>query len=393
MWIVAPITRAVDDKTAKTLLGDSFKRQLKYDGTYSAVSFICSKTDDISITEAAESLNLEAEISESWTQAEDLREKKDSLQKKIRRLKETKATYGDNLDECEAKYDTWDELQSQLSEGKTVYAPADGSKKRKRGREPSGSRKNRVSDIDDDSFSDSDASDKENSQPGEDRRPLDEEAIEKMLASLKSERKRIREARKALDTEIASIGKEIQRMQTEREELLAESKAICIKGRNEYSREAIRHDFAMGIKDLDQENAVEEDDTTFDPDQDIRDYDEVARSLPVFCISSRAYQKLSGRLRKDDFQSHGFASVDDTEVPKLQEHAKKLTEKGRASHCRRFLNNFLQLVNSMKLWAASDNSRSTLTDLEKRREEMHLTKLLNDLKKVCNPATHDNSYG
>jgi hypothetical protein len=29
LWIVAPITRAVDDKSAKNLLGDSFKRQRK----------------------------------------------------------------------------------------------------------------------------------------------------------------------------------------------------------------------------------------------------------------------------------------------------------------------------------------------------------------------------
>lgn len=48
LWIVADITRAVDDKTAKSLLGDSFKRQLKYDGTYSAVTFICSKTGEFS---------------------------------------------------------------------------------------------------------------------------------------------------------------------------------------------------------------------------------------------------------------------------------------------------------------------------------------------------------
>jgi len=32
LWIVAPINRAVNDKAAKSLLGDTFKRQLKYDG-------------------------------------------------------------------------------------------------------------------------------------------------------------------------------------------------------------------------------------------------------------------------------------------------------------------------------------------------------------------------
>jgi len=48
LWIVAPINRAVDDKAAKSLLGESFKRQLKYDGKFSRITFICSKTDDIS---------------------------------------------------------------------------------------------------------------------------------------------------------------------------------------------------------------------------------------------------------------------------------------------------------------------------------------------------------
>lgn len=128
---------------------------------------------------------------------------------------------------------------------------------------------------------------------------------------------------------------------------------------------------------------MEEDDATFDPDQDIRDYNEVARSLPVFCVSSRAYQKLSGRLEKDDFQSHGFLSVEDTEVPKLQEHARKLTEAGRTSHCRILLNDLSQLINSMRLWSSNDGTQSTLTDGEKRREEQHLNKLLNNLEEVC----------
>jgi len=40
LWIVAPINRAVDDKAAKSLLGESFKRQLKMDGGFSSyVSF------------------------------------------------------------------------------------------------------------------------------------------------------------------------------------------------------------------------------------------------------------------------------------------------------------------------------------------------------------------
>ncbi|KAI0538109.1 hypothetical protein GGR58DRAFT_513346 [Xylaria digitata] len=380
LWIVAPITRAVDDKTAKTLLGDSFKRQLKYDGTYSAVSFICSKTDDISITEAADSLGLEAEISHSWEAAEKIKEVESSLESRISNLNKDKVALGRQLDGCETETDRWEDLRSQLSGGKAVYAPSN-SKKRRRAARPIGSRKNLRSDVDEDfDASDSGPSDQEDSQSEQNRVPLTKENIEEQISSLRAQRKKIRRERGSLDTEMARLLQEIEENQTKREKILADFKAICIQGRNDYSRGAIRQDFAMGIKEMDQENAAEEDDATFDPDQDTRDYDKAARSLPVFCVSSRAYQKLSGNLEKDDFQSHGFPSIKDTEIPKLQEHAKKLTEAGRMSHCRHFLNDLSRLINSMKLWSADNGTGSNLTDEEKNEEEAHLKKLLSHLE-------------
>lgn len=60
-------------------------------------------------------------------------------------------------------------------------------------------------------------------------------------------------------------------------------------------------------------NMAEEDESNFDPDEELRDYDKVAKSLPVFCVSSRAYQKLSGRFQRDNDVS-GFKSIDETQV-------------------------------------------------------------------------------
>jgi hypothetical protein len=45
VWVVASIHRAVDDRTAKELLGAHFRRQLLMDGQYGAISFVCTKTD------------------------------------------------------------------------------------------------------------------------------------------------------------------------------------------------------------------------------------------------------------------------------------------------------------------------------------------------------------
>jgi hypothetical protein len=46
---------------------------------------------------------------------------------------------------------------------------------------------------------------------------------------------------------------------------------ICIAGRDDYSRRAIQQAFAAGIKELDQENAAEEDEDNFNPVEELRD--------------------------------------------------------------------------------------------------------------------------
>lgn len=127
---------------------------------------------------------------------------------------------------------------------------------------------------------------------------------------------------------------------------------------------------------------MDEDEDAFDPEEEIRDYDEVARNLPVFCVSSRAYQKMRGRLQKDDFNNDGFRNVDETEVPQLQQHAKKLTEAGRAATSRQFLNGLSQLLNSMKMWASNGEPSSHMSHGDKRDEETHLQVQLSYLESV-----------
>ncbi|KAL2878582.1 hypothetical protein SGCOL_006052 [Colletotrichum sp. CLE4] len=58
LWMVAPITRTVDDKTAKTLVEDRCTQQLKYDEAYSNITFVCSRADDVSLDEAAPSFGI-----------------------------------------------------------------------------------------------------------------------------------------------------------------------------------------------------------------------------------------------------------------------------------------------------------------------------------------------
>ena len=46
---VSGIHRAVDDKSARDLLGEKFQRQLVAGGLYTRVSFVCTKSDDIEV--------------------------------------------------------------------------------------------------------------------------------------------------------------------------------------------------------------------------------------------------------------------------------------------------------------------------------------------------------
>ena len=107
LWIVAPINRAVDDKAAKSLLGESFKRQLKMDGGFNSVTFICSKTDDISLEEAQSSLGLDEEMAPSWQQMDDLRRQQKSLKKRLDEMKQSKDVYGEVMNDTDEQIEVW----------------------------------------------------------------------------------------------------------------------------------------------------------------------------------------------------------------------------------------------------------------------------------------------
>ena len=249
LWIVAPITRAVDDKSAKHLLGDTFKRQLKLDGGFSDVTFICSKTDDISLTEAQDSLGLEEELGPKWLQSDELNKQKRKLEKDIKDFKETKADITAAMDEVDEELKVWTDLSEKLSNNETVYKPKPKSQKRKRkGHSESPRRKKKSKyaeeDSDDDFINDnsdddkSDAgSDKDASDDDEDRgEPLTEEEIAAKISEFRATKKEGRRERLNIDDQIKKVRSQIAELDKEIAEIDAVISARCIAGRNDYSR-------------------------------------------------------------------------------------------------------------------------------------------------------------
>ena len=318
----------------------------------------------------------------------------DEFSRKVREskadLKKTetlKGAYDDVMADIDEKLEAWESIQDQVEEGKAVLAPLQ-SKKRKRSRSQGRAKRRKLSsddegddDYDDDSVvsTDSEESDEETDQGP----PLTKESVIAKITELRNTKKDARRERSNLNEKIKEIENSMAEAKEAEEKIEAEMQRKCINGRNQYAQAAIQQDFAQGIKELDQEIAAEEDEENFNPDIEIRDYEEIARSLPVFCVSSRGYQKLRGRLRKDS-PVPGFKTVDETQMPQLQEHCRRLTVKGRTTSCKRFMTNLSQLLNSLTLWASSDGTGLNMTDSQRELEIRILQRNLKKLEIVSN---------
>jgi hypothetical protein len=232
LWIVAPINRAVDDRAARNLMGDAFKRQLKYDGTYSQVTFICSKTDDISITEASESLGLDDEISPKWNQIDLITKDQRRLEKEIEELRISQAVYYGTLGDANEQLEFWED-------DKMASASTGISKKRKMASLKNRQRKRRapIGDSDDDDSSSDTSGDEATPQlsSSESSQSMAVQAMNDKISELK-DTKDARMQRRDFTTRLNAVKDELKTLKEKYDEIMAEISIICISARNLYSK-------------------------------------------------------------------------------------------------------------------------------------------------------------
>ncbi len=130
---------------------------------------------------------------------------------------------------------------------------------------------------------------------------------------------------------------------------------------------------------IDQENASH-DEENFDPSCVHQDYKEVAKKLPVFCVSSKAYQKMSGRLEHDE-QVPGFTCLEETEIPALQRHALGIVHETRAVTCR-FLSELDRFLTSLHLQIVQSGQPLKIADDLRENELQAVAQAVEKLKKV-----------
>ncbi|KAF9452482.1 hypothetical protein P691DRAFT_697145, partial [Macrolepiota fuliginosa MF-IS2] len=372
VWILAPITRAVDDKTARDLLGDAFRLQLMSEPPFQ-LAYPASKCDDISCSEVIRALRLhdEPKLEDIENRIDEL-ERDTSTWKKIESegQKEAKGIEKELKDIREVTKEREEHLDA-LENGETFVPRLTGrkiamsSKKRKRGNNgKSGSSKRRrtnPSSDDEDDFiasdaseddsdsdksdssddeSDNDNSDEEDSASDsdqEDEEPATEESLKVKIKEGKAKIKelratltQVRERKKDASDKLARFKKSLAKAQREKN-------AFCSLKRSEFSRDVLKEDFRTGLKDLDDAAAEERDPGDFDPTVDLRDYDKI--NLPVFTCSSRDYIRIQGQV-KGDGEPACFTNVEDTGIPGLQRWCHELTI---ASRSRAALNFHSQL--------------------------------------------------
>ncbi|KAI0320228.1 hypothetical protein OF83DRAFT_1215368 [Amylostereum chailletii] len=390
IWILAPITRAVDDKTAKDLLGDAFKTQLMSNYDDHTITFIASKCDDISCSEVIGVLGLdddptleaiEERIDEATEGIAEWKPKENRAKAGIKdidgQLKSVRAIIKEHEAHIEA-LENGETFVPKLTGKASKKKKAQGKKRKNHsGRKGSAKRRKASDDSDDDvdmdddddgdSFivsdddSDSEKEDEEDSEDDyksgsdeedvdkEDEEEEDEEVTVDILEAKIAEAKQAIKAGRERQHEFKKAKKEatdaISTLKKKQLKAQKEKNAFCSLKRSEYSRDALKEDFRAGLKELDDAAAEQRDPDSFDPSVNLRDY--AAIDLPVFTCSSRDYIRLKGQV-KGDGEPNCFSNTEDTGIPALQSWCHSLTISSRERAARTFMTHLKTFANSVK---------------------------------------------
>jgi hypothetical protein len=107
--------------------------------------------------------------------------------------------------------------------------------------------------------------------------PLTENEIAMKMAELRGAAEEGRRDNVVVDLQLKKLYSQIDDIERQSEKIDVELSSKCIVGRNGYSRDAIRQDYAAGIRELDQEIAEKEDAENFDPEGEFSPYPPRAR--------------------------------------------------------------------------------------------------------------------
>ncbi|KAK4698604.1 hypothetical protein P7C70_g7669, partial [Phenoliferia sp. Uapishka_3] len=368
-WIVAPQTRAGDEKIANDLFDASLTRQLQMDGVFDRVTFITTKADDFSkehVFRSFPKLKKEMEVS-----GDDLDDRHSQEKKKaVKYSRMAKAAYDTAVEEvkgAKALLKGWDgRLSTVEKDGSICVSDRDQRSKNYRTM--------RHFEKTDAVLTDCDSSDSEAECPGDSDEESDDERTETLLMLQDVEEivkkkaevlEALEMARWELKTASERATQKVTEMPTtfarEKKEFAAFEKRRCAMARNATTREVLSERFREVLGRLAIEEQVQAKKyglATAPP----RAYAII--NLPVFCISATEYAKLT-YLAGDDGEATVFSTLKETGVPALRQHCKNLTLKPRYAYAIALLRATQDLLLSVRV--ALSNNGSNAEDAESVR--------------------------
>jgi hypothetical protein len=305
IWIVAPISRAVDNKQAKDLLGEQFKRQLLMDGQYGAVSFICTQTDDCSPSEIVrDHADLAAQVPMRLETMQAKLKVSERARAEIEELDSAEAARKETLGALQLAKE---EAQARLKVAKKLHKKALGAWEAKVAAggapvtaqlivEPGGTVRLAT---------------------GTDAALAKAEALHLQHAR--------DEASDACEVEAKQhqawvLWKSKQMMHWRRQQsaVLADLKPLCALVRNEFARSRIQEDFRAGLEELTHVDEEEREEGTSSSSAPLPKPLPDDHKIDVHCVSANDYLKLMGIKQTSDGEAATFKEVADTNIPALR---------------------------------------------------------------------------
>ncbi|XP_021368917.1 uncharacterized protein LOC110460370 isoform X2 [Mizuhopecten yessoensis] len=339
VWVVAAIHRAINNKTAKDMLGENFRRQLLMDGQYGSVAFICTKSDDIMPSEIMRNLNLHDACESSETEIQSLLEEKEEADRTIRNLKKEIRGIGKDIKELTSDIA---DMKETIEETTTAL---DGD----------------VIDLDG-----------EGADGMESLKELRLVVLEKeeSLRTLQGEKA---DKEKGMDKATRQSLENDKKIELKRKEI----SAFCAKARNDYSKSQIKRDFKAGLREMkrkagltNEDDEMEDEDQDYNSDDDDEEIGQTAENLKVFCVSSMEYQKMKNLLTNDG-PPNVFSSTEETQIPVLRRYIHELTSVRRQQHVDRLIRTLGQFVFDIQSYIMADGTtcKGTRRDAKSAVEE------------------------
>ncbi|KAH8084308.1 hypothetical protein BXZ70DRAFT_957636 [Cristinia sonorae] len=373
-WILAPITRAIDDKTARDLMGEAFRLQRLMDGRYddNTITFVATKCDDVSATEIIKSLGLEHDPA-----LEEIEAQIETCQADIGECEEQIAIHKETIEALDVDLA---ELFSEITRLKGYFRDQTGDvspgRKRKGVGEIAGSpKRQKLSNTQDethpmevDGDDDSESASSLNEELEESESSITPEALRERIEDLDQQVKDLQtQLREQCDLRNAN-GEQLAALKKAESSWQREKISYCSLKRNEFSCEVLKEEFRLGLKELDDSVAMQRNASSSEvmPEKSSPDYhDYYAMDLPVFTCSSRDYSKIRGQV-KGDGEPVCFSDVNDTGIPQLQQWCHSLTFPSRERTATNFLARLRTFVASIQSYV-QDVSDVTPADREALR--------------------------